>query len=145
MSDDTRYGWTCESRDDERMECPFDSVEAALDDAKATIEEEAGDSPYEWEPGSREVDVCVSRVAPYRAFDPERILDDVISRMADDGLWDEPDEVLHLDTSARNVLRDAMQAAWDAHVERERVPLLWEATHGPTRHKITVTIAEPQP
>ena len=45
----TRYGWTCDAFDDERMECPFVSVEAALADAKATIEEEAPDR--DWEPG----------------------------------------------------------------------------------------------
>ncbi len=142
MSNDQKYGWTCGSLDDERMECPFDSIADALSDAKTTIEEEAPDR--EWDAGSRTVEVYVSRVAPLRAFDPERILDDIEERVGQEG-FEEPDEHLRLvATSARAALHNALQAAWDAHVEREKVHALWTATHSPTRHSVEVTIKEPE-
>lgn len=132
-----RYGWTCDTFDDERLECPFVSVEAALADAKATIEEEAPDR--DWEPGTRRVAVEVAQVEIVTTFDPVRALDDMIDRLSDDGM---DDAVTHmrLNGDARDRLVAELRAVWDAHCAREKVGEYWQATHRGTTHEIEVTI-----
>ncbi len=137
-----KYGWTCDSLDDERMEAPFDSPEAALADAKATIEEEAPNR--EWDSGTHAVEVGVCRVSPYRPFNAERVLDDVIDHMGDDG-FNEPDEQLQLCGAARATLAAALRVAWEEHVTRESLGEFWEATHREATHTVMVTIPEPRP
>lgn len=135
----TRYGWTCDDFDDERLECPFVSVEAALANAKETIEEEAPDR--DWEPGTRRIEVEVSQVALAMTFDPERALDDLIDRLNDDGM-DDAGKHLRLYGDAGNRLVAELRAVWDAHCTREHVGEYWQATHRGTTHEIEVTIGE---
>lgn len=140
MSDATiRYGWTCDTFDDERLECPFISIEEALADAKSTIEEEAPDR--DWGLGTHRIEVEVSQVALAMTFDPERALDNLIDRLNDDGM---DDAVTHmrLNGDARDRLVAELRAAWDLHCVREKVGQFWQATHRGTTHEIEVTIEE---
>lgn len=133
------YGWMCPSWDDESVECPFDSVEDALDDAQTRIEE---DGPSrDWEYGTHDVEVEVMSMDEVCAFNAELAIDDSVQRLSDEGI-DDADERLQLHAGARNRLVAELQAVWDAHVEREKVGKLWLASRRGTTHKISVTIEE---
>ena len=133
------YGWTCIDFDDERMECPFDTVEEAITNAKETIEDEAPDR--DWEPGTRSLAVIVSRVEVCRPFCAATIIDDVTQRLADDGL-DDPADHYRLYGAALDRLKSELDAVWDAHVEREEIGAYYSATHTGTRYMVEVTIPE---
>lgn len=135
----TLYGWTCVELDDERMDCPFDTVEEALANAKETIEEEAQDN--DWEPGTRRLPVLVSRVEECRPFCAATIIDDLTQRLADDGL-DDPSDHYRLYGAALDRIKSELDAVWAAHVEREKIGAYYLATHGGARHMVEVTIPD---